>query len=183
MPPRAGSAPPEPTPPGAEIDEDDQGPFLGPAARDLAEAPLPAASAGRFRMNKNERTFLKEELLTRPDVVCVWHHPFKLRLTNDQWYEVDFLVQLATGHLELFETKVEWLVRVKSGEGEGEEKSKRGHDDSRTKVKTAAALYPFPITIASRRPKKRGGGWHYERVEPGGLPLVGWKGFHGQPQP
>lgn len=135
---------------------------------------IPAtAPVNRFKMNKLESEYA--DLLASDDTVHrFWHHPFKVRLCDNQFYEVDFLVQYKeNGRLEIHETKVEWDIIAKSGENEGKKiKTQRGRDDSRNKCRVIAALFPFVVKIMSRKRKKDGGGWHCEVLPAQGLSLI-----------
>lgn len=118
-------------------------------------SPPPAkATAQKLDLNRTEKEYLETQLLPAPDIIGVWPHGIRLVLGDNCRYEPDFLVQRRDGTLEIHEVKAEWS------------NGQRGKDDSRAKVKMSASLFPFPIIIASKRPKKRGGGWHLERFEP-----------------
>lgn len=135
--------------------------------------PIPATApvTSRYEMNKTETSY---SWLLGGDVSVhrFWHHPFKLRLCKNQFYEVDFLVQYKDGRLEIHETKMQYDTVVKSGPLEGKVMKIRGRDDSRNKLRVVAALYPFVVKIMSKRPAKDGGGWHEEILPSDGLPLI-----------
>lgn len=136
-------------------------------------SPIPAsAPVNRFKMNKLESEYAK--LLASDKLVHrFWHHPFKLRLCDNQFYEVDFLVQYKDGRVEIHETKVEWDIIAKSGKKKGKKiGTQRGRDDSRNKCRVVAALFPFVLKIMSRKRKKDGGGWHCEVMPATGLSLI-----------
>lgn len=133
---------------------------LGLSAADIrtlmSRAGEPLARAERRSvadLNGVEREFLAL-LVAREDIIGVWPHGIRLVLGDNDRYEPDFMVQFSDGRLEIFEVKAQWT------------NGQRGMADSREKVKCAASLFPFPVTIASKQPKKQGGGWHYERFEP-----------------
>ena len=131
-----------------------------------------AAPVNRFTMNKLESKYA-ELLASDESVHRFWHHPFKLRLCNNQFYEVDFLVQYKDGRLEIHETKAEWDIIAKSGKSKGKKiKTHRGRDDSRNKCRLVAALFPFVVKIMSRKKGKDGGGWHCEVLPATGLSLI-----------
>lgn len=135
---------------------------------------IPAtAPVNRFKMNKLETQYA--DLLASDNTVHrFWHHPFKVRVCDNQFYEVDFLVQYKeAGRLEIHETKVEWDIIAKSGKKKGKKiKTQRGRDDSRNKCRVIAAMFPFVVKIMSRKRKKDGGGWHCEVMPAEGLSLI-----------
>lgn len=156
-------------------------PLLKPEAEEFDKVELtqkavefiPAtAPVNRFKMNKLESRYA-ELLASDESVHRFWHHPFKVRLCNNQFYEVDFLVQYKDGRLEIHETKVEWDIVAKSGDKKGKKiGTKRGREDSRNKCRITAAMFPFVFKIMSRKKEKDGGGWHCEVLPATGLSLI-----------
>lgn len=139
--------------------------------REEAE-PLPAtAGKNRYEMNGLEKSY-SLVLASDPEVHRFWHHPFRIRLCDNQFYEVDFLVQYKDSRVEIHETKVEWTKKFKSGPKKGKVFKQRGREDSRNKLRVIAALYPFKVKIMSRIKAKDGGGWHEEVLSSKGLPLI-----------
>ncbi len=134
--------------------------------------PIPAvAGKNRYEMNGVEKSY-SLVLASDPEVHRSWHHPFRLRLCDNQFYEVDFLVQYKDGRVEIHETKVEWTKEYKSGAKKGKVFKQRGREDSRNKLRVIAALYPFTVKIMSKIKAKDGGGWHEEVLPSKGLPLI-----------
>lgn len=123
-------------------------------ARQNALPTISAKGARTLELNKNEQEFLEKVLLPDPTVVDIWPHGIRFVLGENDRYEPDFMIMRDTGAIEIFEVKAEWS------------NGQRGMADSREKVKNTATTFPFPVTIASKRSKKNGGGWHYERFEP-----------------
>jgi hypothetical protein len=99
-------------------------------------------------MNKTEREyseFLEER--KRAGQVLWWKfHPMRVRLASNTFYEVDFLVMTAEGHLEIHETK-------------------GGHttDKGQLKIKLCGEALPvFRMFKVIKKTKKAGGGWQIE---------------------
>lgn len=116
-------------------------------------AALPAIGAARSPregMNKLEAAYADhlDALRLAGAVRKWWYEPFGLRLAQKTHYHPDFLVQLASGHLEAHETKG-GLFR----------------DDARVKVKVAAREHDWLPIVVVRRVK--GGGWEFERIKGG----------------
>lgn len=68
----------------------------------------------------------------------------KFRLADNCFYLPDFAVMLASGEMQLHETKSYWV------------------DGAKEKIKIAAELYPFRFIAVYALPKKDGGGFRYE---------------------
>lgn len=116
------------------------------------EPPPASTKPSKLELNKNEQALL-QHLLSLPDVIDIWPHGIRIVLGENCRYEPDFLVQFKDGRLELWEAKALWS------------NGQRGMDDSRVKVKATATQFPFPVVIATKQPKKKGGGWIIERFE------------------
>jgi hypothetical protein len=80
------------------------------------------------------------------EVLRYWFEGLTLRLAPRTSYTPDFLVQLASGELELHEVKGVWT------------------DDAWAKTKIAAAMFPYRVLAVKARPKRDGGGWTTEQV-------------------
>ncbi len=75
----------------------------------------------------------------------------KLRLADATFYTPDFMVLALDGSIEFHEVKGSW--------------SAPNQDKSRVKLKVAAEQYPwftFKAIVATKKPKKDGGGWSFE---------------------
>jgi len=95
-------------------------------------------------MNNAEQDYANHlELLRRAGEV-LWYEfePMKLNLAPKTTYTPDFLVQVASGHLELHEVKGFWT------------------DDARVKIKVAAKLFPVFKFVAIQ--KEKGEQWKIE---------------------
>lgn len=124
---------------------------VGEALRSQSASQQPAkASASADRMNQTERAYSEvlEGRRLAGEITAWWFEAIKLVLGHDCVYNPDFLVQLADGSLELHEVKGFW------------------RDDARVKVQVAARLYPFRIRAVQKLPKKSGGGWQFEEIQP-----------------
>jgi hypothetical protein len=92
-------------------------------------------------------TWIRDYLQTR-DGWKVWSQSIRLRLGNGAWYKPD-VIAVGVGETRFYEVK--GFAR------------QRGI----LAIKVAASLYPcFHFWLATKRPKKRGGGWDTERVLP-----------------
>jgi len=83
-------------------------------------------------LNKTEEAYQAHLELRRMAGEVLWYHfePFRLELAPKTTYSPDFLVQLASGHLEVHEVKGVWM------------------DDARVKIKVAAKMFPVFKFIA-----------------------------------
>lgn len=100
------------------------------------------------RMNKTEAAYaeLLEQRKQTRQVLWWKFHPMNVRLADNTFYEVDFLVMAADGHLEIHETK-------------------GGHttDKGQLKLKLCGEALPvFRMFKAIKQAKKDGGGWAIE---------------------
>lgn len=109
-------------------------------------APAKAAGGGMKAMqalgrlksgelNKTEEAYRAHLDKRRQLGEVLWYRfePFRLTLAPKTYYRSDFLVQLASGHLEVHEVKGFWT------------------DDARVKIKVAAAMLPIFKFIAVRK--------------------------------
>ncbi|WP_051975377.1 hypothetical protein [Cupriavidus necator] len=111
-----------------------------PMARFHALGRLP-----KDQMNKTERAYsilLDEE--KRQGLVLDWKfHPMRVRLADNTFYEVDFLVLPADTRLEIHETKGGFVTA-----------------HGQMKIKLCAEVLPyFRMVKATKLPMKKGGGW------------------------
>ncbi len=99
--------------------------------------------------NKTETAYAQHlELLKHAGEVLWWKFEgLKLRLADNTFLTVDFVVLLKDGQLEAHE------VKPRSGD------SYYCMDDAKQKIKIAADLYPFQFKIVYRL---KGGGWGEE---------------------
>lgn len=105
----------------------------------------PVGAKRRGRMNRLEERYAREVLEARKAASEVARYEFealKFRLADGAYYCPDFAVWLASGALELHETKGFW------------------REASRVRIKVAADRYPF-LFVAVRRIK---GEWVYEQI-------------------
>jgi hypothetical protein len=86
-------------------------------------------------MNKTEREYADMlELRKRAGEVAWWaFEPFKIRLADRTFYDVDFGVMLADGRLEVHEVKGGFIT-----------------DDGRVKLKIAAELFPAQFFLCQK---------------------------------
>lgn len=100
-------------------------------------------------LNKTEeayRQYLEARILAK-EIVWYQFEPFTLKLAPKTTYTPDFLVQLASGHLEVHEVKGFW------------------QEDARVKIKVAAQMFPVFKFIAVQKADKDdapGDGWKVE---------------------
>lgn len=100
-------------------------------------------------LNKTEEAYRQHLDARRLAGEIVWYQfePFALKLAPKTTYTPDFLVQLASGHLEVHEVKGFW------------------QDDARVKIKVAASMFPVFKFIAVQKAGKDdalGDGWKLE---------------------
>lgn len=83
-------------------------------------------------LNKTEEAYRAHLEVRRMAGEIVWYQfePFRLVLAEKTTYSPDFLVQLASGHLEVHEVKGHWM------------------EDARIKIKVAARMFPVFKFIA-----------------------------------
>lgn len=120
-------------------------------------APAPAKPTGMQAMqalgrlekgvlNNTEQAYAEHLELRRRAGEVLWFkfEPMKLQLADNTTYAPDFLVQVASGHLELHEVKGFWT------------------DDARVKIKVAAAMFPIFQFLAIKKGKKGQTAWMVE---------------------
>lgn len=126
--------PKQPAPAGKKAD---------PLARFHALGRLP-----KDQMNKTERGYsvLLEEEKRRGEVIDWKFHPMRVRLADNTFYEVDFLVLHADMHLAIHETKGGFVT-----------------SHGQMKIKLCAEVLPFfRMVKATKLAAKQGGGWKRE---------------------
>lgn len=86
-------------------------------------------------LNNTEEAYRAHLEVRRMAGEIVWYQfePFRLTLAERTTYAPDFLVQLASGHLEVHEVKGVWM------------------DDARVKIKVAARMFPVFKFIAVKK--------------------------------
>jgi len=111
--------------------------------RDLALGRMKAGT-----MNKTESAYALELERQRQAGEIQWYRfeGVKLRLGDNTFLTVDFVVMAADGVLEMREVKGFY------------------RDDAKVKMKVAADQYPFRFYIVRKRSKRDGGGWEVETV-------------------
>ena len=109
-----------------------------------ARTALPDLYVG---MNKTElrRAQELEAMKRRGEIAAWWYEGITLKLGHDTRFTPDFLVQELDGSLGLEEVK--GYMR----------------DDARVKLSVCRRQYPFPLSVLIA---KKGGGWHFEVVQP-----------------
>lgn len=92
------------------------------------------------RMNRLESKYARLLAIRVAAGELLWwkFEPLRLRLADNTFYEIDFLVMLADGVLEVHEVKGEWT------------------DDARVKIKVAAEQFPVFRFAAFRMPLRAG---------------------------
>ena len=86
-------------------------------------------------MNRTEREYAEMLALRKHAGEIIWwaFEPFKIRLADRTFYDVDFAVLLANSELEVHEVKGGFVT-----------------DDGRAKVKIAAELFPARFFLAQK---------------------------------
>ncbi|MFJ3685522.1 hypothetical protein [Pseudomonas sp. NPDC090208] len=123
-----------------------------PAAPKASGGKAAMQALGRMekgKMNKTEEAYAQHLDLLRMAGEVLWFkfEPFALDLAPKTTYRPDFLVQVASGHLEVHEVKGFW------------------EDDARVKIKVAAELFPVFKFIAIKKGDKGEGGAPGWKVE------------------
>lgn len=97
-----------------------------PAARGGMQAMQGLGRLKKGELNKTELAYQAhlDKLRMVGEVLWYRFEPFRFQLAEKTTYTADFLVQLASGHLEVHEVKGFWT------------------DDARVKIKVAAAMFP-----------------------------------------
>jgi hypothetical protein len=102
----------------------------------------------KSRMNKTESRYaeLLETAKRCGQIIDFRFHPMNVRLADNTFYEVDFLVLTAGLALEIHEVKGGYVT-----------------DKGAMKIKLCAEVLPwFRMVKASERRKKDGGGWEFK---------------------
>ncbi len=97
-------------------------------------------------MNKTELAYSQHLQLLQHAGQIDWfkYEAVKLRLADNTFYTVDFMVMKSNGELEAHEVKGGYIF-----------------DDAMVKIKVAADLFPFPFFIVK---KANGGTWDIKKV-------------------
>lgn len=97
------------------------------------------------RLNKTEAEYAGMLELRKQAGEIAWYafEPFKIRLADRTFYDVDFGVMLADGRLEVHEVKGGFIT-----------------DDGRVKLKVAAEHFPAQFFMAQKVKKA----WHMEAL-------------------
>lgn len=106
-----------------------------PAARGGMQAMQALGRLKAGELNKTEEAYRAHLDMRRMAGEVLWYsfEPFRLNLAPKTTYTADFLVQLASGHLEVHEVKGFWT------------------DDARVKIKVAAKMLPVFKFVAIKR--------------------------------
>lgn len=99
-------------------------------------------------LNKTEQAWAEQLEAQRARGEIKWWkaHPFNVRLADDTFYRIDFLVMRADLGLEIHETKGEYVT-----------------DKGQMKIKLCAEVLPvIPVIKMTLMSKKNGGGWKRE---------------------
>lgn len=120
-------------------------------AKQAGKPALPKAK-GRQRhvsgqMNQTEKAHAEnlDKRILAGEVSAYWFEQVTFKIAEDCRYTPDFMVMLASGEIEIHETKGHW------------------EDDALVKIKVAAALLPFQFIAYRKLPKKEGGGWEQRK--------------------
>ncbi|MFM0165685.1 DUF1064 domain-containing protein [Paraburkholderia sediminicola] len=122
---------------------------VSPKAAEPAAARERVRALGRLKtgeMNKTEAAYEKALADRKHAGEIVWYafEAITFVLPGGVRYTPDFVVQLATGEIEIHEVKGYW------------------EEDARQKIKIAQGAFPFRFIGIRKRPKKEGGGWDIE---------------------
>ncbi len=134
-------------PPRKVAAEEGAPPLASPKTRQAGKAAMQALGRlAKGEMNKTEQAYADHlELLRRAgEILWFKFEPMKLQLAEKTTYSPDFLVQVASGHLELHEVKGFW------------------EDDARVKIKVAAEMFPIFKFIAIKKGDKEQAPWIVE---------------------
>lgn len=118
-------------------------PVLGGLQRFQAIGRAPAG-----KLNKTEQAWADqlEQQRLRGEIVWYKAHPFNVRLADDTFYRIDFLVLRGDMRLEIHETKGEYVT-----------------EKGQMKIKLCAEVLPvIPVVKMTKLAKKNGGGWKRE---------------------
>jgi len=130
--------------------------------RKSSPAPTPAAAdtltglqrfqaigrAPASQLNKTEQEWANqlEQQRARGEILWWKAHPFNVRLADDTFYRIDFLVMRSDMRLEIHETKGEYVT-----------------EKGQMKIKLCAEVLPvIPVVKMTKLSKKSGGGWKRE---------------------
>jgi hypothetical protein len=91
-------------------------------------------------MNETEKTYawILEGRKERKEIIDYWYERFKLRLADDCWYVVDFMVILPDGVMQIHEVKGEYI-----------------REDAIIKLKGIAEVFPFEVFMAQWKRKDK----------------------------
>lgn len=104
--------------------------------------------APKSALNKTEQAYadLLDQAKLRGEIVWWKAHPFNVRLANNTFYQIDFLVMTGDMRLEIHETKGEYTT-----------------EKGQMKIKLCAEVLPIiPIVKMTKLATKNGGGWKRE---------------------
>ena len=92
-------------------------------------------------MNETEKTYawILEAKKQKGEIVHYEYEGFKLRLADDCWYVVDFMVYRADGVMEIHEVKGPYM-----------------REDAIIKLKGISERFPFPVYLCQRKGKSTG---------------------------
>ena len=121
------------------------------AAPPAVPKPLPVAT-GKVRdpgMNKTEAEYagILEARRKKGEIAWWQYEAITLKLADNTRYTPDFVVLLASGELEVHETKGGFI-----------------REDGWLKLKIAAGMFPLRFLLCQKLAKKDGGGWKVKVV-------------------
>lgn len=126
--------------------------FASESALSIADATKKRFQAiGRLpksKMNKTEAEYaeLLEKRRLNGEVIAWKFHPMNVRLADNTFYEVDFLVVAKNLEVQIHETKGTYTTEV-----------------GNIKIKLCAEVLPwFRFIKCMKQPKKLGGGWEFK---------------------
>lgn len=111
--------------------------------------PRPVATAPRRQpgvMNRYEAAYA-EVLTADPSVFEWWFEKMRFVIGEKCSLTPDFVIQRTSGALEIHDVKGGFV-----------------RDDALVKLKVVASVFPYPVYMAIKRPKRDGGGWELKRV-------------------
>jgi hypothetical protein len=98
-------------------------------------------------MNETEKCYawILEARKNKQEIIDYQYEAYKLRIADDCWYVLDFMVQRLDGVLELHEVKGPYI-----------------REDAMIKLRAIAELFPFPVFLCQRQGK--GTGFEIKRI-------------------
>lgn len=120
---------------------------MPPGPRRGCGGRTPGRQEGMNRLEAAYRDRLESRRLAGTVAWWAWQ-PIKIRLADNTFYEVDFMLMTNDGLIEVHEVKGHW------------------EDDARVKIKVAAQVLPFRFVAVTKEKgaHRNGGKWEYEVI-------------------